>query len=439
MKGKKIYIVGIGGIGLSALAQLFLHEGASVSGSDRSESPTTAMLRAAGVTVHIGHNATQVPEEASMIVYTDAIIEGSEGYAERVQGRELGIPELSYFEALGAFASGKAPFNFQNETPKKVIAISGTNGKTTTTAMLAKILIDAGEDPTVVVGSIAADMKSNFRAGKSNLFVVEACEYKRHFLTFNPHLLVITNIELDHTDYFKDEEDFIRAFKEVVANVDDGGDIVTNPHSINVAKAIADTSKNIVDYTKEDVPELLQPGEFNRENARAAKAAVHALAPHIKDSVIDESLKTFRGTWRRFEYKGILPHGAMLYDDYAHHPSAIEKTLITAREKFPNKKIAVFFHPHLYSRTRDLFDEFARTLALADEAYVLPVFAAREAFDMSVSNEALANEINKKRGKAQAIEGMVATTQKLRTLDAGVIAFTMGAGDVYKAGEEALK
>ena len=428
MKGKKIYIVGIGGIGLSALAQLFHHEGAEVIGSDRSESPTTAMLRAAGITVHMGHNTTQVPEDASMLVYSDAIVEGSDGYAERVKARELHIPELSYFEALGNMAQGK-----------KVIAISGTHGKTTTTAMIAKILIDAGEDPTVVVGSISADMKSNFRAGKSDLFVVEACEYKRHFLTFRPRLLVITNIEFDHTDYFHDLDDVVAAFAESVAVVEGAGDIVTNPHNASIAKALIGQERSVVDFTKEEVPDLLQPGDFNKENARAAKATVHTIAPHITESLIDESLATFRGTWRRFEYKGLLPKGAALYDDYAHHPTAVSKTIIAAKEKFPHKKIVVFFHPHLYSRTRDLFNDFAQALSYADEVYILPVYAAREEYDSSVSNEVLALTINKQGGKAQALSGMEETTQILRELSNDVVAFTMGAGDVYKAGEEALK
>ena len=427
MKGKKIYIVGIGGIGLSALAQLFKHEGAQVSGSDRSEGPTTKMLQAAGIEVFIGHSASQVPEDASMLVYSDAIVEGSEGYAERTKARELGIPELSYFEALGRAAEGK-----------KVIAIAGTHGKTTTTAMIGKILIDAGEDPTIVVGSISADMKSNFRAGKSDLFVVEACEYKRHFLNFRPRVLVVTNIELDHTDYFKDLGDFIAAFHESILNIEPGGDIVANPNNENVARALAGTSATIINYTAEDIGELLVPGAFNVENARAAKAAVHAVAPHVPDKVIDASLVSFRGTWRRFEYKGQLPNGAQLYDDYAHHPTAIEKTIAAAREKFPGKKLVIFFHPHLYSRTRDLFDEFARTLALADETYILPVFAAREAHDPSVSNDALAEAVNKNGGRAAAVSGMEETTKKLKKLGGDTVAFTMGAGDVYKAGEAAL-
>ena len=334
---------------------------------------------------------------------------------------------------------------FRSE-PYRVLAVSGANGKTTTTAMLGKILVDAGEDPTIVVGSIISDFHSNFRpskesarTGERKLFVVEACEYKRHFLTFHPSVLVITNIELDHTDYFKDEADYVHAFAEAVSAVDDAGDIVTNPHEANVAKALAGTEKSIVDYTKVSVPELLVPGEFNRDNARAAKAAAQVVAPHIKESVIDESLATFRGAWRRFEYKGVLPSGATLYDDYAHHPSAIEKTVVAAREKFPGKKIIIFFHPHLYSRTRDLFDDFAKALATADEAYILPVYASREPFDATVSNEALAKAATKLGGTVHAIAGMEATTIKLKTLNSEVIAFTMGAGDVYRAGEAALR
>ena len=191
------------------------------------------------------------------------------------------------------------------------------------------------------------------------------------------------------------------------------------------------------------MPELLLPGEFNRENARAAKAAAHVVAPHISDKQIDASLAVFPGTWRRFEYKGKLPGGAELYDDYAHHPSAIEKTITATREKFadkkPSKKIVVFFHPHLYSRTRDLFAGFVSSLALADEVYILPVFAAREPYDESVSNAALAEAITTFGGNAQAVSSMEEVTDKLCALGPDIVAFTMGAGDVYKAGDAALK
>jgi len=407
MKGKKIHMVGIGGIGMSALAQLYAHEGAIVTGSDRSEQPTTQMLEKKGIPVFIGSHADNVPKDAELLVYSDAITEGSEGYIERARALELGIPQMSYFEALGHVADGK-----------KTIAVAGTNGKTTTTAMLAKILIDAGLDPTVVVGSIVSEWGSNFRAGKSDLFVVEACEYKNHFLKFHPHVLVITNIEFEHTDFFASLADVEAAFAE--------------------ARSQANIVIEYMQYKNESVPELLVPGEFNKDNARAAKAAAKVVAPELSDTAINASLASFRGTWRRFEYKGKTTGGADLYDDYAHHPTSIVKTIQAARERFPGKQMVVFFHPHLYSRTRDLFDGFVQALKTADQVYVLPVFAAREPHDASVSNEALAQAIQKNSGKAEAVYSMEEVTEKIKSFGVGSLVFTMGAGDVYKAGEAAL-
>ena len=397
-------MVGIGGIGMSALAQYYVYEGVSVSGSDREESPTTSMLWEKGIAVVVGQKSENVPADAQLLVYSDAVPVDN---PERARAAALGIPQQSYFEALGDVAK-----------TKRTIAVAGTHGKTTTTAMLGKMLIDAGLDPTVVVGSIVTEWGSNFRAGSSDLFVVEACEYRNHFLAFKPEVLVITNIELDHTDFFKSINELIAAFDEV------------RRQAKTVIEALA--------YKNEHVPELLVPGEFNKENARAAKAAAKCIAPDISDEVWDRSLASYKGTWRRFEYKGQLAGGATLYDDYAHHPTAIARTVSAAREKFPGKKIVLFFHPHLYSRTRDLFDEFAVALAMADDAYILPVYAAREPHDPSVSNKALAEATNKNGGHAQAIKDLEETTRLLRNLEKDTVAFTMGAGDVYKAGETAL-
>lgn len=397
-------MVGIGGIGMSALAQLYAHEGARVTGSDRSTSLTTEMLEDKGIAVRIGQLAENVPEDTDLLVYSAAV--PSEN-TERVRGRELGIPELNYPEALGQVTAGK-----------RLIAVVGTHGKTTTTAMIGKMLEDAGKDPTVVVGSIVPQWQTNFRPGGSDLFVVEACEYRKHFLAFHPEVLVVTNIEWDHTDFYKTEGEFVAAFDEV--------------------KAQAGTVVDAGVYGTEDVPELRLPGEFNKDNARAAKAGVMALCPDIDEAVLDESLKSFKGTWRRFEYKGKTTGGADLYDDYAHHPTSVAKTIEAAREKFSGKNIVVFFHPHLYSRTRDLFDGFVAALKTADQVYVLPVFAAREPHDASVSNEALAEAIRKNGGKAEAVGGMEEVTEKIKSFGAETFVFTMGAGDVYKAGEASL-
>jgi UDP-N-acetylmuramate--alanine ligase len=390
---------------MSALAQYYAHEGVRVTGSDREASPTTDMLVQKGISVVIGQKADNVPEDAELLVYSDSVPTNN---AERARAIELGIPELMYFTALGKVTEGK-----------RVIAITGTHGKTTTTAMVGKILADAGKDPTVIVGSIVPEWGSNFKAGKSDLFVVEACEYRKHFLVFNPEVLAITNVEWDHTDYFKTPIEFEAAFDEARGQ----------------AKHVVEKEH----YQSESVPELLVPGEFNKDNARAAKAAVKALGLGIGEEVIDKALAAFKGTWRRFEHKGILPGGAELYDDYAHHPTAIIKTIEATRQKFPGKKIVIFFHPHLYSRTRDLFNEFAKALAQADKAYILPVYAAREPHDPTATHEALAEATNKVGGHAAGVSGFEETTKLLKELGSDTIAFTMGAGDVYKAGENALK
>lgn len=402
---QKIYMIGIGGIGMSALAQYYQAQGAAVGGSDREASPTTAMLESKGITVAIGQKGDNVPADTTLVVYSDAVPPEN---AERARAAELGIRQISYFGGLGEAAEGK-----------RVVAIAGTNGKTTTTAMLGKILIDAGLDPTVIVGSIVSEWGSNFRLGKSDIFVVEACEYRDHFLVFHPDVLVITNIEWDHTDYFKTLGQLEVAFAEAKSH----------------AKAVIEAAQ----YAKESVPELLLPGTFNQDNARAAKAAAKAIAPDISDTSVDTSLASFKDTWRRFERKGTLPSGAELIDDYAHHPSAIEKTITAAREKFPNKKIIVFFHPHLYSRTRDLFADFAKALASADEAYILPVYAAREPFDPTATHEALAEAVNNNGGHAKGVADFAEVTALLTSFGSDIVAFTMGAGDIYKAGEAALK
>lgn len=398
-------MVGIGGIGMSALAQLYVAQGARVTGSDREESPATRLLGEQGIIVFVGHKAEHMPDDAELLVYSDAVPEDN---PERQRAHKLGVPQQSYFEALGRWAKGR-----------RVAAVSGTHGKTTTTAMLGKILIDAGVDPTVVVGSIVPAWGSNARVGKGDIFVVEACEYRRHFLAFEPEVLVITNIEWDHTDYFKSLEELEAAFAEAAAR----------------AKVVITAEQ----YNKEHVPALTVPGEFNQSNARAAKAAARALVPEISESLIDDSLASFEGTWRRFEHKGTLPGGAQLIDDYAHHPTAIQKTLEAARGLWPDKKIAVFFHPHLYSRTRGLFDGFAQALALPDRAYILPVYAAREPYDPAATHEALAAAANAQGGHAESIADFGVVVQKLKALGPEWVAITMGAGDVYKAGEAALK
>lgn len=417
---QRIHMVGIGGIGLSALAQLLKEKGNEVSGSDRDESPTTELLRKHGIEVAIGHGTFDADVE--LLVYSDAVPPEN---TERVQAREMGIPQKSYFELLGEVSKSM-----------RTLAVSGTHGKTTTTGMTAAILKAAHKFPTAIIGSIVRDFESNFLSGRDEIFVVEACEYRDHMLELSPEILVITNLELDHTDFFPSLGALQNSFRAAMEKVPASGFIVTDPHDPNIAPLLEQVKATVVDYTKESVPELLLIGEFNRANARAAKAAARALYPDIDEAVADEALRNFRGSWRRFEFKGTTVNGAQVYDDYAHHPTAIEKTIAGAREKFPDKTIIVAFHPHLYSRTKSFLNEFAEALAKADRAIVAPIYAAREVDDGSVSNHVLSDLARSKGGQVMAIDSFEEIRSVLESEGEGALIITMGAGDIYKVAEQ---
>lgn len=420
---QRIHMVGIGGIGMSALAQLLLSQGKSVSGSDRDASPITALVAEKGAVVTLGHDQAAMPEDTELLIYSDAV--PSEN-PERALARERGIPEMSYFAALGDISKSM-----------RTIAVAGTNGKTTTTAMLAKILDYAEKQPTAIIGSVVKDFGSNFLAGREDLLVVEACEYRDHLLELSPEILVITNIELDHTDYFPTLEAVQETFRKAVMKVPVHGCIVANPYDPAVAAVLADAHAPIIDYTTQTVPEIAQIGEFNRMNARAAKAAARAAFPHLQEEYTDKALIEFKGSWRRFDYKGETPSGALVYDDYAHHPTAIEKTIIAAREQFPEKNIVVVFHPHLYSRTRDLFAGFVAALSMADRIILAPIYAAREENTSDISSQKLAVAIGQMNPHVLALPDFdsIRTEILASTSDRDLI-ITMGAGDIYKVAEQ---
>lgn len=423
MEYKRVYIVGIGGIGLSALAQLLAAQGVQVSGSDRGESPTTDLLRSRGIEVFIGHDAKHLPKDADLLIYSDAIPAHN---PERARAKDLNIKEASYFEALGKIA---------NE--KKVIAIAGAHGKTTTTAMLIDIFEDAGLDPVGVVGSLRAKTKSNFRAGKGDYFIVEADEYLRHFLQFNPFTLIITNIDEDHLDYYRDLADIQDAFRTLAHKVPKEGFVICDTDSEKVKPIIEGLECTVIDYKKYLKPKLsLKVLPFNSVNAAAALGAASALGLPLEAA--RAAAEHFAGTWRRFEYKGTTKNGALVYDDYGHHPTEVEATLWSVREQFPEKEIIVAFHPHLFSRTKLLFEEFVSAFDAADQIFIAPIFAAREAPDPSISSELLAEHI-RARGKAASAVTLPEVAERIRSAEQGSIFITMGAGDIYKEAEEALR
>ncbi|HTE48946.1 MAG TPA: Mur ligase family protein [Candidatus Paceibacterota bacterium] len=410
-KIKKIFFIGIGGIGISALAKMALSRGMIVSGvNDEESSKTLDPLIALGVPILFQKdikNLSQLPT-TDLYVYSDAWLHRGPEIIKHA--RESGKPVMSYFEALGAFAK-----------EYKVIAISGTHGKTTTTAMVAQILMDAGLDPTVIVGSFIKKFDSNFRRGNSRYLVVEADEYNRHFLNFHPFIGVITNIEADHLDYYHDLEDIKSAFSQFLSQSEN--------KVLNYAK-----------YLKK-VPKLSIPGEHNRMNAAAAMAVADIL--NIKKENAQKSLSEFSGTWRRLEKKEQTREGTVVYDDYAHHPTEIKASLQALRELYPKskKKITVIFQPHLYSRTKALFNDFVKSFKEADEVFLLPIYFAREDKDETVSSEKLALAIEANGQKSQAFKDFETAEKAVLAMKLGPkdVFVTMGAGEAYKVADSVFK
>ena len=396
-KVKKLHIVGASGIGVSALAEILRQKGAAVSGSDIE---TT------------GHKPENVPADTELLIYSNAVAEDN---PERERARELRIKEMSYPEALGEFISDK-----------KVIAVAGTNGKTTTTAMIGWIMEKAGYDPTVIVGSKVLAWDSNAQLGKSEWVVIEADEYKRAFLNYRPDIAVITNIALDHLDYYKDLDDIKKAFSEFRSNLKPGGVLIEN--------TVVEPSENL---------NLQVPGRFNRENAAAAAAAAKALG--ISEDKIRSGLASFTGTWRRFERVGKLDK-AEIISDYAHHPDGVRVTLEAAAAAYKSKKILAVFQPHQHNRTKKLFKEFVSAFCGADYvndfviSEIFDVAGREENKDQDVSSKDLVREIQKS-GKNVSYASDLADCEKqirdrVHDFDAIII---MGAGDIYKVADDLVE
>ncbi len=425
----KIHFIGIGGIGMSALARFFLQEKKLVSGSDRSASSITDALAKEGVEFFLEQKAENIKEGVELIVYTEAM---SEEHEEMKAGRKIGVPMVNYFEALGMVANDYY-----------LIAVSGTHGKTTTTAMLTDVLEEAGLDPTAIIGSLRSKTGSNYRAGKSKYAVVEACEYKRDFLYLKPDILVITNLEFEHVDYYKDLADVQDAFHTMAMSVPEDGYIVTDTSNSNIKPILADVSAKVIDYrTNLDLHlALKQPGLHNRQNAATATSV--ALALGIDREVSDKALENFAGTWRRFEYKGsfINDNGKVqVYDDYGHHPTEITATILGARELYPHSFLTVVFQPHTYTRTNELFNDFVTALGKADRVIMLPIYAAREENLSGVSSEKIVEALKQNGTDAVSFltQGAVVEEVKNNSPENSVV-LVMGAGDVTSVAGSLVK
>ncbi len=419
-KIKKVHFIGIGGIGVSAVARMLLGENKEVSGSNLGQSEITKELEKLDASIFTEHNEKNLSDDVEMIIYSPAIPNDN---PELRKAQELSIPCFSYPQTLGLISKNKY-----------TIAVSGTHGKTTTTAMISDILRDSKLDPTVIVGSLmknGSEQKTNFIKGESKYFIVEACEYKRSFLQLQPNILVITNIDIDHLDYYKDLADIQSAFRELILKMNKDDFIICNPEDENTIPVIKDVGVNIIDVRKQ-IPEDLNlkiPGEYNIENALDGLAVSEILNLN-RDEVL-KSLNNFEGTWRRFEYKGKTKKGALVYDDYAHNPTEIKAVLKGAKDFFNDRKITVIFQPHLYSRTKTLFDGFVESFKDADKVIILPIYAAREENDPTINSQKLVEKIpNAEFSEYKDVD--------LGVFDKNDVIINVGAGDSYKIIENYL-
>lgn len=385
-KINKVYLSGIGGIGLSALAYYFLHENKKVIGSDLVKSEVTSRLEDKGVLINYKQKASNITKDIDLFLYTSAL---PLDHPEFLKARKLKIPVLSYFEFIGYLSK-----------QHKTIAIAGTNGKTTTTAMLGLIMEKAGLDPTVIVGSLVPQWGSNFRFGKSEWLVVEACEWQAHMLEINPQMIVLSNVAEDHMDFFKDLADIKQHFQEFVNKLPEGGTFFKNiddhnSHSINFggktisfgtqasadynfATPVIKKSEQIFALKKKNKKfaefNLLIPGLYNVYNATAAIAVADHIG--INQHQIWNALHEFASTWRRFERVGTWKSNIVI-SDYAHHPDAIVGLLRAAKDFYPEQKIIAIFQPHHHNRTKTLLKEFATSFSLADYAIITDIYQVR--------------------------------------------------------------
>ena len=445
-KTKKIHFIGIGGAGMSGLADILFEMGHKITGSDKEESETTKYLAKRGISVFKGHHSKNI-EEQDLVVYSSAI---SRDNSEMTEAIKKNIPIIRRAEILG-----------QLMQKQYGIAVSGTHGKTTTTSMMSKILIDARLDPTVVVGGKMQNLKTNARLGKGKYFLAEADEFDRSFLTLHPVISIITSLEEDHLDIYKDFADLRSTFlKFVNQTAFDGLVLLCGDHE-NVANLSSEISANSIIYgtmknanifaynIKNDegftqfnlkvfdedkgLVKINLPGYHNVLNALAAIGV--ALELEVDFELIKDALGSFNGVQRRFEFKAQRA-GILFYDDYAHHPTEVKVTLETAKQGW-DKRVVVLFQPHLFSRTADFFKEFAGALSVADLAIVTPIYPARESAMPGVTSQLITNEINKECVVIDDNNSIVETVQKL--LNENDLFLTMGAGDIWKYGEQIIE
>lgn len=429
-----IYFIGIGGIGMSALARYFNANGRTISGYDRTPTSLTYELSREGMKIHYQEDVDAIPRDVDLVVYTPAI---PDDHAELRYYRQHHFPVVKRSDLLEALTRNLF-----------TIAVAGTHGKTTTTSMIAHILKDSGYDCTAFLGGIAANYQSNFLIGKNKTVVVEADEYDRSFLKLHPDLAVITSCDADHLDVYGEEEEVVKAYGEFANQLKPGGQLITKPHLPFLAYysrlntlfySVSDhtdfTAANMrlrqgtyvfdlttPEYSIEEI-HLSVAGFHNVENAVAAGAIASRL--NIDRHKIRSALSSFKGVKRRFEFI-VRNERVVCIDDYAHHPAEIRSFLKSVKEIFPDKKITCIFQPHLYTRTRDFADEFGSALSLADEVILLPIYPARELPIEGVTSEMLLKKISVPHKELAEKEELISLLEAKET----EVLVTVGAGDI---------
>ena len=450
-KYKNIFFIGIGGISMSALAELMLHKGYKVYGSDRTPSINTEKLEKNGATIYYEHKKEHI-ENMDLVIFTDAISFDNEEYMAAVK-EKIDLVDRATF--LGAIMK-----NYKNS-----IAVSGTHGKTTTTSMITEIIKDLDLNPTIMLGGQLKDIDGNIKIGDENLFLTEACEYKANILKYFPTTEIILNIDEDHLDYFDNIDHIIRTFKGYVDNLHADDYVILNVDDENVEnlfpidnckvftfgiKNDADLRAKNIDFSEDGFPtydlylkgkkichvELSVLGRHNVLNSLAAIAATYVNNIPIEDAII--GLKNYKGVERRLEEKGYYK-GTKIMDDYAHHPTEI-KSSIHAIKNACKGKLYTIFQPHTYTRTKLLLDAFANSFDESDVIIITDIYAAREKDYGDIHSKTLRDAISDHRDNAFYISGFEDIVKFIKeNIKKDDVVVTMGAGDVYKIGEMILE
>lgn len=474
VKIKKIHFVGVGGIGVSAVAKMLVRIGKSVSGSDVTESEITEDVKKVGVKVFTNHTEKNLKDDIDLVIYSSAVPKNN---PERKKARDLKIPEMSYFEFLGEFSRDKF-----------TIAISGTHGKSTTTALTGLMFAGGGLDPMVIVGSKSKSFKNgNLRHGRTKYFIVEACEHEAHMLELHPKVIILTNIEEDHLDFYGSLENIKKAFRKYINLLPENGLLIVNNDDKVIREILEENRENIrrikvvsfgienhsdiramnlkvQDVRSEknlEVSERCQkfeimrgldnlgefilkvPGKFNVYNALAS--IVCALSFEISLHEVKKVLRDFEGIWRRFEKIGERD-GVVVISDYAHHPTEVRETLKAVRDFYPGRRVVLAFQPHQHDRTQKMLDDFSISFQDADFLILNEIFgvAGREGEEKVSSNDLVEKikEHDKKRNSARVTlysENLKKTKKLiLKNKKQGDIIVVMGAGDIYRVAHEIL-